>query len=346
MAMPATTMVRLALINVFVEDKETRTPVQDLDYTDFQIFDNGSLVEPAVFVSASTDTSRSIALWLLVSCPEQGQSRDASGFLAGNDSAFKQAVAELDSASTVGVAHWCADGDAGIDLLPTKDHDAPLAALEAIFRQGSLEPSKSSGTRAFQRALDLIVKENQNPSSQALPVIIVLHEGSLDLSRDDADLIAKKILYRGAILFQIKNPNEGTRGEHSPFQTISQRTGGRVYSVRNEGSLQAMNSIIRALRFRYTLGLILHSDNREWHEIRVRLTKTALLKHKSVRVDYSSGYLVAGSFGTVPPYSMSNYRRATDSNLDSILAHILDSPTLSADILFDCDGHGPWPIFE
>lgn len=94
------------------------------------------------------------------------------------------------------------------------------------------------------------------------------------------------------------------------------------------------------MRFRYTLGLILHNVDSEWHEIRVRLTKAALRRHKSVRVDYSSGYLAAGSFGTIPPYSTSNYRRTTDSNLDSILARILDSCTLSPDILFDFDGHG------
>lgn len=225
MAMPARTMVRLALINVFVENQETRTPVQDLNYTDFQIFDNGSLVEPAVFVSTSTDTSRSIAMWLLVSCPEQGQSQDQSGFLAGNLSALKQALANLDSGSTVGVAHWCADGGVSIDLLPTQDHDAPLAALEAILHQASVEPSKSSGARAFQRALDLIVKESRHPSSEALPVIIVLHDGSLYLSKDGADLIAKKLLYRGAILYQVTNPSEGTSGEHSTFQTISHQTG-------------------------------------------------------------------------------------------------------------------------
>ena len=338
-AMPARTVVRMALINVFVEDQETGSPVQDLNYTDFQIFDNGSLVEPSVFVSASTDTSRSIAMWLLVDCPEQGQSQ-SSAFLAGNLSALKQALAQLDSASTVGVGHWCADGDASIDSLPSKDHAEPIAALEAILHRAPVEPSKSSGARAFQRALDLIVKENQHPTSPALPVIVVMHEGSLDLSRDVADLMAKKLLYRGAILFQVKNPSEGTRGEHSPFQTISQQTGGRLYSVRNEDSMQAMSSIISALRFRYTLGLILHSDNREWHEIRVRLTKATLLKHKSVRVDYSNGYLVGGSFGTDPPYSTTNYQRKKDSDLDAILAQVLDNPIVSPHILFDFDGHG------
>lgn len=340
MAIPARTVVRMALINVFVEDQETHTPVQDLNYTDFQIFDNGSLVEPAVFVSGSIDTSRSIAMWLLVSCPEQGQSRCGSGFLAGDFGAVKQALANLDSASTVGVAHWCADGGNNIDLLPTPDHDAPLVALETILHQAPVEPSRSSSTRAFQRTLDLIVKESQCPSCEALPVIMVLHDGGLELSRDGADMIAKKLLYRGAILYQVKNSSEGTGAEHSPFQTISHQTGGRVYSVRSENSLQAMNSIMSALRSRYTLGLVLHNVDNEWQEIRVRLTKTAAQKHKSVRVEYGAGYLAVGSFNSVPPYSITNYRRAADSNIDTALARVLDSATLDRDILFHFEGHG------
>lgn len=289
-----TTMVRMALINVFVEDQETRTPVQDLDYADFQIFDNGSLVEPATFESASTDTSRSIAMWPLVSCPEQGRSQGGSGFVAGNLSALKAVLANLDSASSVGVAHWCADSGGSIDLSPTQDYDAPLAALEGILHQAPVEPSKSSGTRGFQRALDLIVKENQHPNSDALPVTMLLGDASLDLPSDAADLIARKLLYRRAILYQVKDPSEGTRGEYSPFQTICRQTGGRVYSVQHESFFRAVNSIMSALRSRYTLGLVLHNVDSEWHEIRIRLTKAALHKHKSVRLDYGTGYLAAG----------------------------------------------------
>ena len=233
-------------------------------------------------------------MWILVSCPEQGQSPNGAGFLAGSLNALKQTLANLGSASTVGVAHWCADGSANIDLSPTQDRDAPLAALEEILHQVPVEPSKSSGTRGFQGVVDLIVKENQHSNSGALPVIMLFGSANLDLPSDGADLIAKKLLYRGAVLYQVKNRSEGGRGEHSPLESICHRTGGRVYSVQHEDSLQAMNSIMSALCSRYTLGLVLHNVESEWHAVRVRLTKAALRKHKSVRVDYSTGYLAAG----------------------------------------------------
>jgi hypothetical protein len=78
---PLRTVVYLVLINVLVENHETQAPVQDLSYQDFQIFDNGSLLEPVVFMIGSSDTSRPMAMWFLVSCPEQGQREGGSGFL-------------------------------------------------------------------------------------------------------------------------------------------------------------------------------------------------------------------------------------------------------------------------
>jgi hypothetical protein len=240
-----------------VEDHETQAPVQDLNYQDFQVFDNGSLLGSVVFMSGSSDRSRPMAMWLLVSCPEQGQREGGSGFVAGNSTALKQALANLDSASTVGVAHWCANGDANTDLLPTQDHDAPFAVLETVLHQAPVEPSKSSSKRAFQRALDLVMEKSGTRTDEALPVIVLLYDGSIDVSKDDADLMAKKLLYRRAIFYQIGNRRDEPKGlhpeeEHSSLQSISRQTGGRVYSIRREDYLKAMNSVISGLHFRYT----------------------------------------------------------------------------------------------
>lgn len=333
---PIRSVVNLVEINVFVEDQETQAPVQDLNYPDFQIFDNGSLVRLAVFRSGSSDASRPIAIWLLVSCPEKGQGQDGPSFSAGNTHPFKQALASLESASTVGVAHWCGDGEASTDLLPTQDHDAPLVALDAVLHQAPVEPSKSSSRRAFQRALDLVTEETH----EALPVIVLLYDGDMDVSPGDADLMAKKLLYHGAILYQVKNRDADSKDsqieeEHSSLYPVSHQTGGRIYSAQHEDYLQATSSIMNALRFRYIFGWMPRDLDGQWHETRIRLTEAALLKHKSVRVDYATGYLAVRS-----PYSKLNYRRATESNLDTSLAHVLNSPSLSRDILFDINAHG------
>lgn len=337
------TVVNLLVINVFVESPETHAPLQGLNYSDFQVFDNGTPLEPLVFIAS--DASRPVEIWLLASCPQQGQSWDGSGLALGDVSAVKQALGNLDSASSVGVAHWCANGDAGADLLPTQDREAPFVALETISRQDPVEPSEGSSKRALQGALDLVIEKSGGQNHQALPVIVLFSDGSLDISKDDAELMAKRLLYRGAILYDVENRHEVSKGvrrkeERPSLQSISRQTSGRVYSIGHEDYLHVMNSIIDGLRFRYTLGLRPSNPDGHWHMLRVELTRAALRKHRSIRVNYPAGYLAWESFDASPPYSRTNYRRATDSNVDNVFAQVLDSPTLMHDILFDVKGHG------
>ena len=338
------TVVNLLLINVFVESPHTNAPVQDLNYSDFQVFDNGTLLEPVVFVSAATDTSRPVEIWFLASCPQQGQRRGGSGFTNEDESAFKQALANFGSDSSVGVAYWCANGDFGADLLPTQDRDAPFVALETISHKDPVEPSETSSKRALQNALDLVIEKSEG-ENHPLPVIVLLTEVSLDISKDDAELMAKRLLYRGVILYDVENRHEvlkgGHRKEESPsLHSMSRQTGGRAYSIGDEDYLHVVNNIIHGLRFRYTLGLKPSNPDGQWHTLRVTLTQAALAKHKTVRVSYPAGFLASWSFGTTPPYSRENYRRATDTTIDNVLAQLLDSPTVIHDILFDVKGHG------
>jgi len=338
------TVVNVLVINVFVESPETHAPVQGLGYSDFQVFDNGTPLEPFVFMSAASDASRPVEIWLLASCPQQGKSREGSGFATGDANAFKQALVNLDSASPVGVAHWCANGNAGADLLPTQDHEALFVALKTISQQDPVEPSEDSSRRALLRALDLVI-EKSGGQNHALPVIVLLSGGSLEISKEDAELMAKRLLYRGAILYDVENRHEVSKGVHpkeecASLQSISRQTGGRVYSIGHEDYVHVMNSIIDGLRFRYTVGLRPADPDGHWHTLRVELTQAAVRKHKSIRVNYPAGYLAGGSFGATPPYSRKNYRRATDSNVDNVLAPVLDSPILMHDILFDAKGRG------
>jgi hypothetical protein len=337
---PIRTLVYLVLINVFAESRETHAPVRDLSYTDFQVVDNGTILEPSVFMSASSDTSRPIAMWFLAGCPQRGDGSDLTGWDAN---ALKQTLNNLDNASSVGVAHWCANGDAGADLLPTQDREAPLAPLEAILRQRPVEPSDSSNKRALQRALDLVIEKSGDQNREVLLVIVLL-TGRLSISKNDADLMAKRLLYHRAILFDVENRHDDSDGVHrkEEFLTtefISHLTGGRMYTVRHGDYHNVVTNIISALRFRYTLGVIPRPD-RQWHELRVQLSQAALRKREAVQLDYPAGYLAVESFGTVPPYSRRNYRRSTNANLDNVLGEVLDGRSAIQNILFQVNGHG------
>ena len=338
---PIRTMVYLVLINVFAENRETHVPVRDLSYTDFQVVDNGTILEPSVFMSGSSDTSRPIAMWFLAACPQHG---DGSDLTAWDANAFKQALNNLDNASSVGVAHWCANSDAGADQLPTQDREAPLVPLEAILRQKPVEPPDSSDKRALQQALDLVIEKSGDQNHEVLPVIVLLSDGRLSISKNDADLMAKRLLYHRAILFDVENRHDDSDGVHrkEEFLTtefMSHRTGGRMYTVRHGDYHNAVNAIIRALRFRYTLGVIPRPDG-QWHELRVQLPQAALRKREAVQLDYPAGYLAVESFGTLPPYSTRNHRRSTNANLDNVLAEVLGGRSAIQNILFQVNGHG------
>jgi hypothetical protein len=100
-----------------------------------------------------------------------------------------------------------------------------------------------------------------------------------------------------------------------------------------------MKSILQAVRFRYALGITPRSRDRQWHELRVKLTEAAVRKHKHARVGCGAGYLAGGSFGSFPPYSISQYRQAENSQLDPNLTHAIDSPTLTRDVRIDAKAH-------
>src|SRR3974390_3685549 len=90
-----------------------------------------------------------------------------SGLFLGKGSLFRPALNHLDSHDTVGVAHWCDNGEATIDLAPGPDADQAIAALEKSLRPrdfnhpvctAKLEESPCrAGEHALQTMLQLIL---------------------------------------------------------------------------------------------------------------------------------------------------------------------------------------------
>jgi hypothetical protein len=68
--------------------------------------------------------TRAITLWLVVICNEGGLPKfGASAEFLGEESLFRPALNHLESHDSMGVAHWCDNGDSRLDLLPTEDRD-------------------------------------------------------------------------------------------------------------------------------------------------------------------------------------------------------------------------------
>jgi hypothetical protein len=342
---PIRTVIDLVTFNVTVQDQETGKPIEDLGYEDFQVFDNGHPVEPRIFESGRSPGPRPLTMWFLVSCPKQKGVESGSPFGAGNGRVFGPALENLNSDYSMGVAHWCDNGDAKIDLAPTQKQDAPLAAIDAVLHRAPVKVDKNLGKLALQRTLDLVVDSTRSENQFALPVIVLQYDGTMGMTKDEADLLAKRLLYKGVIVYQVTDHREhfaasNSGGKESSLKFISAQTGGRAIVVQHADYQGAINSIFQLLRFRYTLGISPPSRDRQWHELRVKLTEAALRKHKHARVDCGAGYLAGGSFGSVPPYSISQYRQAANSQLDPNLTHAIDSSTLTRDVRFGAKAHG------
>jgi hypothetical protein len=245
----------------------------------------------------------------------------------------------------MGVAHWCGNGDAEIDLAPTQNPEVPLAVIEAVRQRVPVKSDKHVGKLALLRTLDLVLDRTPFENQFARTVVLLLYDGRAGMTEDEADLLAKRLLYKDVAVYQLTDTREGfavpdSGGKDSSLQFISAQTGGHAIPVRDEGYLGALDSILQTLRFQYTLGIAPPSRDRQWHELRVKLTEPALRDHIHAQVDFGAGYLAGGSFGSVAPYSISRYRQAANSDLDPSLTNAIDSPILIQDVRFDAKAHG------
>jgi len=337
------TVMSLVFVNATVQELETGAPVVDLSYHDFLVFDNGHPATTVLFEGGTSHEPRPITIWFLLSCPEHEGIKRGSRFMAGKSQLFSPMLDNLDSNDTVGVAHWCGNGDAKIDLAPTQERKVPLTAIDAILDQNPTASAKLAERAAFQRTLDLVTDSRRDRVS--LPVILLLYDGSFDIPKDETEVLARRLLYKEAVLYQITEETEDTTGSNtgrqdSSLHIVSTETGGHVVRVLHEDYVTAINSVLDTLKSRYTLAVTPRSKDGQWHELQVRLTDSALTKHKPVRVEYGAGYLAVGTLNSVPPYSISYRQDQTNTQLDPDLIHAVESPTLTQDIHFDAHAHG------
>src|SRR6266498_3374126 len=122
----------LVLVDVIAQDPKTLLPLIKLEKEDFHVRDNGKEVPISTFDSGSHYNTRPIALWFVVICNEKNNGlngQEASGLFLHKEMLFRPALDHLDKNDRVGVAHWCDNGDARLDLPLTESRDAAISAL-------------------------------------------------------------------------------------------------------------------------------------------------------------------------------------------------------------------------
>ena len=289
----------LVLVDVISQDPRSGLPIRNLKKEDFRLFDNRQEIPISTF-DAARYGARSVTLWLVVICNEGGLGKFwASAEFAGKESLFRPALDHLESHDTVGVAHWCDNGETQLDLLPTEDRDGPLRVLAETIKpisfQGGTSQSDAAGEEAFRKMVRLIIRDAHRRNPQPLPVIVFLHGDHTGQPRDELDELVNDFLETSGIVFGIKDvrsPGLHLLGQQSKIMHyMAKNTGGEFIAAPPSGYAAALETILNQLHFRYELGFIPPTIDGKRHELKVELTKEAKEEHKGARLRFRPEYI-------------------------------------------------------
>jgi hypothetical protein len=287
----------LVLVDVISQDLKSGLPVRDFKKEDFRMFDNRHQVRIATF-DAGADT-RPITLWFVVICNEGGII-GASAEFVGRESLFRSALDHLEKHDTVGVAHWCDNGETQLDLLPTEDRDSAIhvlaESLKPIPFQGGTDASDQVGEETFRKMIRLIIHDAYLRNPKPLPVIVFLHGDHTGQPRQELDKLVDDFLETSGIVFGIRDDRSPMLhfliGEQAKIlHYMAKHTGGQYISSPPSGYAAALEAVLMQLHFRYELGFIPPAIDGKRHELKVELTKEAKEEHKRIRLRFRPQYI-------------------------------------------------------
>lgn len=274
-------------------------PVKTFTLQDFQLFDNGSPVSIKTFDTGAESNTRPLSLWFVVQCRMPGWESQGSGLFAGQMAHFIPALKKMDSRDSAGVAHWCDNGDAQVDLQPSHDVENVAAAVEQVL---AAEPKPKNHNRpgelALQRTLQLILDATRSAKPEPLPVVIFLYGDWSGMPKSEVNHFIGELLETSAVAFGIKD----SRSPHMWFlpgeqkevaHYIATETGGEYLVATPDTYATALDQILEQLHFRYELGFQPLSLDGKRHKLTVRLIDAASLRTKAVRLRYRTAYVPA-----------------------------------------------------
>jgi hypothetical protein len=291
----------LVLVDVFSNDEKSGLPVRDFKKEDFRLFDNRHEVRIATFDAGAQYDTRPITLWLVVICNEGGLPKfGASAEFQGQESLFRPALDHLETHDSVGIAHWCDNGAAQLDLLPTEDRDKAIEQLtetqKPIRFEGGTSASDEVGEQSFRKVIRLIIRDAYGRNPKPLPVIVFLHGDHTGQPHGELNKLVDDFLETSGIVFGIRDvqsPNlRFIIGEQANIMHyMARHTGGEYFSVPPSEYKTTLQTILTQLHFRYELGFIPPAIDGNHHELRVELTGQAKAQHKRLRLRYRPAYI-------------------------------------------------------
>ena len=285
------------LVLVDVVAMKNGLPEKNLKREDFQLLDNNHSVPIKTFDTGMQSTSRPLAIWLVVQCRMPGWEAQGSGYFVGQMNRFVPALKNLEKEDTVGVAHWCDNGDSQLDLQPTSNIGDLAPAVEQVL---AAEPNPGNhdrtGELALQRTLQLIVDATRSTKPEPLPVVIFLYGDWSGMPRSEADHFIGELLETSAIAFGLRDqrsphiwwlPGEQRQVAHY----VVTQTGGEYLDVTPETYGNGLEQILQQLHFRYELGFQPPLLDGKRHKLTVNLAGAAKSQYKGVRLRCRTAYV-------------------------------------------------------
>lgn len=271
-------------------------PVKTLKREDFQLFDNGSPATIKTFDSGAQATTRPMSVWLVVQCRMPNWEGEGSGFFAGQSDRFLPALQRLEKSDSVGVAHWCDNGDAQLDLNPTASADQAVASVEQVLAATlSVDNHNRAGELALQRTLQLIVNVTRAAKPEPLPVVIFLYGDHSGMPKSEANHFIDELLETSAVAFGLRDQRSphiwwvpGEQREVAHY--IARETGGQYLDVTPESYGSSLEQILQQLHFRYELGFQPATLDGKRHKLTVKLVGSRAA-HKRLRLRYRAAYV-------------------------------------------------------
>ncbi len=309
----------LVLVDVIAENAKTalhsRALLTDLRREDFRIFDNGHEMPISSFDIGAQNTTRPIALWLIVQCNQifRDSQHDKPGyhsaFMQGKTEFLKPALTHLGKNDAVGVAHWCDNGESLIDLPPGQDSDAALTKIEDVLSQRPIVGETRTGELTMQRMIRTILKNTHETTPARLPIFLFFYGDGSGTRAEEANNVLTDLLETSGLVFGINDGSwpydarimftpyideHGFSGPHVRYLVhyYSQETGGEVYSTLDPKLFaSALDYILTQLHFRYTIGFKPEKLDGKRHTLKVELTPEARKTYPAAELRFRPEYI-------------------------------------------------------
>lgn len=326
------TTTALVLVDALAQDKKTGAPIADLQQGDFLLRDNGKPVEIATFNRGMDQKLRPVQLWFVLLCNEELRFHPATrrgwgtemaeqwgvSFLAGKMDELLPALAHLREDETIGVAHWCDNGESEVDMPPSTDRAAAVETMEQIARRKTVVVERDSSRAVRGDVTNLI----DNVARTAFPepflaIIFVGGKQTGSASGKSAD-IWSGFMEESSMDFGLE------RG------SVASDSGDLKYAVQGSDYVKRLGVYMDCLHQRYEFGFVPGKHEKKLHHVSVVLTKEAKEKHLNAVLRYREGYSEVTETGDVDTAN-----RAMDwKQLDSRMRAAVMSPQNQGQLSF------------